>query len=264
MKNNDDHNHNFLRIAAHEMRQPLLDIRNSVDKFRHFPERFKLGATLEKIEDAAGLALLNVDTALLLAQNEEELAKSLERSKQRIALPKFVRSIKQMLRGLCDDHNFKNDNIDISISNNLDFINVSKPLLAIVCVNAIGNSIKYSSQGFEKSWCSVRVRRIMKSELSWYNSEHIDPDQTEYMMISFTDNGSGIRPEMVDQVFEMGARAVGPHAIPGTGLGLYVMKRVVTAAGGSITIELGKQDDSSPHAFSTRLCVAIPIRETDG
>jgi light-regulated signal transduction histidine kinase (bacteriophytochrome) len=54
----------------------------------------------------------------------------------------------------------------------------------------------------------------------------------------FADNGSGIAPEYRAQVFELFTRLV-PNSIPGTGMGLALVRKIVQQAGGNVHVEDG-------------------------
>ena len=54
----------------------------------------------------------------------------------------------------------------------------------------------------------------------------------------FADNGSGIAPEHRMQVFELFTRLV-PNSVPGTGMGLALVHKIVQQAGGDVSVEDG-------------------------
>ena len=54
----------------------------------------------------------------------------------------------------------------------------------------------------------------------------------------FADNGSGIAPEYRAQVFELFSRLV-PNSVPGTGMGLALLRKIVLQAGGKVCVEDG-------------------------
>lgn len=54
----------------------------------------------------------------------------------------------------------------------------------------------------------------------------------------FADNGSGIAPEHRGQVFELFSRLV-PNSVPGTGMGLALLRKIVQQAGGEVSVEDG-------------------------
>jgi PAS domain S-box-containing protein len=83
--------------------------------------------------------------------------------------------------------------------------------------NLLGNALKYRDPG-------RRLHILIRSQL-------IDDEYA----ISISDNGIGIRPEHQEKVFDMFKR-FHQHA-SGTGVGLYIVKRVVEKYGGQITVE---------------------------
>jgi signal transduction histidine kinase len=54
----------------------------------------------------------------------------------------------------------------------------------------------------------------------------------------FADNGSGIAPEYRAQVFELFTRLV-PNSVPGTGMGLALVRKIIKQAGGNVCVEDG-------------------------
>lgn len=56
--------------------------------------------------------------------------------------------------------------------------------------------------------------------------------------IRFADNGSGIAPEYRAQIFELFSRLV-PNSIPGTGMGLALLRKIIQQAGGEVSVEDG-------------------------
>ena len=70
-------------------------------------------------------------------------------------------------------------------------------------------------------------------------------------LILVSDQGLGIDPDEQKRIFEPFARAHSGRSIGGTGLGLFVARRIVEAHGGHIGIE------SAP-GKGTRIAVALP------
>jgi two-component system, OmpR family, sensor histidine kinase MtrB len=88
--------------------------------------------------------------------------------------------------------------------------------------NLIGNAVKYSPEG-------SRVHVAISAD-----------DRT--VQISVADEGVGIAEEDRERLFEpfRRARSAARSSIPGTGLGLFVARRIVEAHGGHIELESGK------------------------
>lgn len=68
--------------------------------------------------------------------------------------------------------------------------------------------------------------------------KHSDGTVESGVEIAVGDTGCGIPPELLDRIFEPFVRARKPGTMePGTGLGLAICRRLVTDAGGTITVE---------------------------
>jgi signal transduction histidine kinase len=92
--------------------------------------------------------------------------------------------------------------------------------------NLLSNAIKYSPQG-----STIRIGLA---------PEH------DYCELTVTDQGIGMSPEQVEHIFEKFYRVnISNAAIPGTGLGMTIVKYLVDAHHGLIAV------DSKPGAGTT-------------
>lgn len=89
-------------------------------------------------------------------------------------------------------------------------------LLNAILQNLIENAIKYSRP--ESPFVRIKVTQ-----------------DTDGVCIVVHDNGKGIPAEHQSKIFEMFYRAT--HDAPGTGLGLYILKRSVDRLGGAVTVQ---------------------------
>jgi signal transduction histidine kinase len=87
-----------------------------------------------------------------------------------------------------------------------------------VILNLVNNAVKYSPAG---GVVTVRVER-----------------QAEAVLLSVCDEGLGIPAEALPQLFQRFYRAdnVAAHHISGMGIGLYVVREIVTKHGGSVDV----------------------------
>jgi two-component system CheB/CheR fusion protein len=96
-------------------------------------------------------------------------------------------------------------------------IHFSKKNLRSIIYNLISNAIKFKSEQHDP--------RIIISTRK----------EKDYVLLSVKDNGIGISNEKVDEAFKMYGRL--KQNVEGQGLGLYLAKKLVDAAGGNITVE---------------------------
>jgi PAS domain S-box-containing protein len=79
-------------------------------------------------------------------------------------------------------------------------------------------------------------------------------NEGETLVITFTDNGIGMSPEIMEKIFEMYFR--GSEAATGSGLGLYLVKTGVACLGGSVSV---KSTEGEGSRFIVRLPHAVPV-----
>ncbi|HXA00963.1 MAG TPA: PAS domain-containing sensor histidine kinase [Cytophagaceae bacterium] len=97
------------------------------------------------------------------------------------------------------------------------YIQFSKGNLRSIVYNLLSNAIKYRSPD-----------RKLKVEVKTYSKD-------DFCIIEVKDNGLGIKAGQIEKAFEMFKRL---HAhVEGTGLGLYIVKRIVEDAGGKVEAE---------------------------
>jgi signal transduction histidine kinase len=108
--------------------------------------------------------------------------------------------------------------------------------LQIVFRNLLENAIKYTPQG---------------GRIVWTISAEADG-----VRCRIQDDGQGISPENLERVFERFFRADRARVrnVPGTGLGLALVKSIVDAYGGTVTIE------SAGLGQGTAAIVFLPVR----
>ncbi len=103
--------------------------------------------------------------------------------------------------------------------------------------NLIINAIKYSAQS--------------DTPVVTIDSSHQN-DHTHYRI---QDNGIGIPSEQLPHIYEMFTRANNVGSIPGTGIGLSLVKRIMERLGGTIRIESEVGQGTTVHLY-------FPIVET--
>ncbi|MFQ6964846.1 MAG: ATP-binding protein [Oscillospiraceae bacterium] len=126
----------------------------------------------------------------------------------------------------------------LSFRAELDAVSVTacEPLLLQVWTNLIGNAIKFSEPGQELSL------RLL--------------DQTECAVVSVTDHGCGMTPEVQARIFEKFYQGDSSRKAMGNGLGLPLVKRIVELSDGVIEV------DSAPGQGPT-FRVILPKSKTD-
>ena len=113
----------------------------------------------------------------------------------------------------------RNISIELFIPQKALLVIGDKSGLQQVFINLINNAIKFSLKG---GAVEVNMKKTK--------------DQTH---ISIADHGLGIPPEAISHLFQRFYRAknVTIAEIPGSGIGLYIVKSIIEALGGKISVE---------------------------
>ena len=95
-------------------------------------------------------------------------------------------------------------------------------------INVLSNAYKYSPVG-----SPVGIEFVQSAPGVPYA-----PDSgTPLVGIRITDRGIGMTPEQIDRVFERFYRADTSGKIPGTGLGMSIVREIVVLHGGEVSID---------------------------
>lgn len=145
-------------------------------------------------------------------------------------------NLKTYARDLCDDH------IELARSHKLvlntdqlpETVKIDRKILNLIMSNLISNAIKYTTQNPE-----IKVDLSVKD--SW-------------LTIKVHDNGVGIPYEELPRIFERYFRASTATGIPGTGIGLSLVKELVE-------LYHGKLEVSSDIGQGTEFSVSLPVGE---
>jgi len=123
-------------------------------------------------------------------------------------------------------------------------------------LNLLSNAAKFTEKG------NITVQtRIVNSEQYSVNSKKLNTDDNllttdiDFVEISVTDTGIGIQEEDIPKLFQAFVRLETPlkTVIPGTGLGLYLTRKLITEVlQGDITVE-------SEYGKGSRFIIKIPI-----
>ena len=124
------------------------------------------------------------------------------------------------------------------------FIEVDKHRVTQVVSNLLNNAVK--SFGEDERQESERIISII---IQRREGEQNDSNE---VLISISDNGKGIDPEVMPRLFTRFAT----KSFDGTGLGLYISKNIVEAHGGKIWAENNSDGKGAIFSFSLPLLMS--------
>ncbi|MFN8607029.1 MAG: ATP-binding protein [Vulcanimicrobiota bacterium] len=202
---------NFLRIASHDLKNPLQAIENCVKILERLPKE-KQAPVLEMLLGASGRAKELIVNYLDIATIEG--GKPLEVKWESIELAGLVDEEIRFLRAAQREQMEK-----ITVVNEVQgVLRGDARKIRQVLANLLSNAVKYSPDGGE-----VHLRR-------------------EQNKILVSDQGVGISPENQQKLFSAFERVGDRSIAAGTGLGLWLTAALIHAHGGEIGVqsELGR------------------------
>jgi signal transduction histidine kinase len=203
----------FINRASHELRTPLTAA-------IMMAELLQQGGTKEETDEYWHVLMGELNrqkeliNQLLLAGRLESGNMHLEA--QPMDLMPVLRESIQAVKVIASKRNIK---VEIEAEDDSLTILGEKGGLSQVFINLINNAVKFSPEG---KAVEVKVSR-----------------GTEYVSLAIIDHGLGIPPDAIPHLFERFYRAknVTVAEIPGSGIGLYIVKSIVDELGGTISVE---------------------------
>nr|WP_315466322.1 PAS domain-containing sensor histidine kinase [uncultured Rhodoferax sp.] len=206
----------FLTTAAHELRTPMVSVFGFVELLlsRKYPEDAQRGM-LQVIHRQSKLLISMVNELLDLARIEARAGKDFDVTIQPVA---------SLIEDTC---------AAVSVAEGRHSLHIALPPADLhaefdlakmrqALGNVLSNAFKYSPQGGE-------VKVYMRYASS--------PEHANQLGIAVQDQGIGMTPEQCSHAFERFFRADTSGNIPGTGLGLSLVKEIVELHGGWVELQ---------------------------
>ena len=192
------------------------------------------------IKNPLGNLVLAIDMFKNVSQHDEKEFKSLLKIVDN-ALTKMHKLIKELTEIRKGDHKYKpeeeplhfediledvrltlSDNINVANAEltskiNISSITFSKRKLRTIVYNLVYNAIKFRDK-----------KRKLKIDVTTHK-------QKDFMIITIKDNGIGMKEEKLATIFSKYARL--KHTVDGSGIGLYLVKEIVSKAGGKVMVK---------------------------
>ena len=218
----------FFSMASHEFRTPLGTILGSAQILEFCAQEWsesKRIKNIHRIKNAAKNLTQLIDDILTI--NRAETGK-LEFNPRPIELEKFCHQLVEELQ------------VNTSAKNPITFVSrgqcpkasFDEKLLRSILTNLLSNAIKYSPQEGEVHFTLISEQEVVTFQIK--------------------DQGIGISLEDQQHLFEVFHRGNNVESIPGTGLGLSVVKKCLDLQGGTISLK-------SAVGVGTTVTVTIPL-----
>ncbi|HSN19359.1 MAG TPA: ATP-binding protein [Usitatibacter sp.] len=211
LKEADRRKDEFIAVLAHELRNPLAPVRNAIEILRASPPPTQqLQWTHDVIDRQVRQLSRLVDDLLDVSRITSG---KIELRKERVQLSAAARIALESSRPLIERGGHE---LTVRLPAEPLWLEADLARLAQVLSNLLNNAAKYTRSGGH-IWLAVERAGATA-------------------VVRVRDNGIGIRPEMLEHIFEMFTQAgsAGAHSLGGLGIGLTLVQRLVELHGGRI------------------------------
>jgi PAS domain S-box-containing protein len=227
----------FIGVLSHELRTPVTAIFGGSQVLLTKGARLDEATRSELLVDVAGEAdrLQRMIENLLILARVERGADVLEVS------PVLIHRI---LPGVIDRERAQAGGVTITadVPGSLPLVAGDEESLSLVLRNLLSNAAKYAGPG-----ANVHV--------------HVVDDGPGGVTIRVLDDGPGLDPEEASSLFDLYYRSEATLSAPGSGIGLFVCRELVTAMGGRIWAR-PRAEGGAEFGFSLPVWADEPVVET--
>lgn len=203
---------NFLKIASHDLKNPLTVVRACAQLIEHVNDLPKVKDLASRILDAEMRAEALIKAYLEVSELQSSQAMELERTEVDLhqVVENEVRFIQTAFQNRCQNITFENRVGDVKVR-------ADQQKLSQILNNLIGNAAKYTlNEG------TITISAVPAGQ---------------EIVISVKDQGVGISEEDQAKLFKEFQRVGDRSVAPGTGLGLWLTAALIKAHGGRIWVE---------------------------
>jgi len=244
----------FIDIAAHELRNPIQPILSL--------SQLLLSKTgnIEQYNELLDTVSRNAKRLNRLTEDLLDLTK-IESQSLQLHTERF--NLNHVILNVLDDivltTQFNGTKVQILYQPQDIFLEADKERIIQVISNLINNAFKFTKT--DGGTISVNVEKE-KTE----DNDYGEGDNNQEVVISVKDTGTGIDPEILSRLFTRFAT----KSDTGTGLGLFISKRIVEAHGGKIwgennspekgatfTFSLPLSKEKQPQSQATKICELV-------
>ena len=212
----DEIKNDFISSISHELRTPLTAIKGWAETIDNTKD-------ITTIRKGTGVILSETDRLYSMVENLLDFSRlqqaDMKLTKEKLDLVAEISDVAIMFTPRCVQNG-----IELSYDETEDIIPVyaDKSRLRQVMVNLLDNAVKYTPQGG-----SIKIKIANEKKKG-------------QVSVSVIDSGKGIHPDDIDKVTQKFYKGKG--AKRGSGIGLALVKEIITAHGGEFVVEseLGK------------------------
>lgn len=226
----------FLMRLDHELKNPLTAIHAGLANVEAaFPDAGESGSPASAAGESLASVSAQADRITRLLGDLRKLAdlETREVEAAPVDLPGLLSEVEEMI---CALPGAESRTIQMSVPRApwpLPLIDGDRDLIFIALQNLVANAVKFSEPGD-----TVEVRAS---------------EDGDWVLLQVADTGAGIPPDEIGEVWQELARGRAARSIPGTGIGLALVRTIVMRHGGRVAIR-------SREGQGTVVSVRLPVR----
>ena len=248
LRNHDKIQKDFINVAAHELRTPIVPILNLSELlYSNVLLHSNVKGEQQEKQQNEMLEMLQIilRNANRLRQLTEDILDVTRIESDTLKLRKEKFNLNDVILNVVDDcrKQIANGNVKLmyDLGNSVTLVEADKRRLTQVISNLLNNAIKFTKEG------NVTVSSILKrKDIGRDGAGGEERAREEEVLIAVKDTGTGIDPELMPRLFTKFAT----KSYQGTGLGLFISKAIVEAHGGKMWAENNNNNDSSGKRLS--------------
>ncbi|WP_028979292.1 sensor histidine kinase [Sporocytophaga myxococcoides] len=201
---------NFIYTASHDLKAPISNIEGLLHAY------MMDGSFDEEQQSLIDMMLFSIERFKTTIKDLTEISKVQRGLNIEPEVLTFSEIYNEVILDISELIKISNDPLIVT-DFKIDTIKYSRKNLRSIIYNLLSNALKYSS--------SKRRPEI-----------HLSTESTDdFVLFTISDNGLGISPENQHKIFNMFERA--HQHVEGSGIGLYIIKRIIENSGGKIELQ---------------------------
>jgi two-component system, OmpR family, sensor histidine kinase VicK len=232
LKGNEKMQKEFINIAAHELRTPIVPILNLSELlYSNAKEGQQRQIQEEQQKEMLEIILRNANRLHQLTEDILDVTRIesqiLQIRKERFNLNDLILSIVEHYRKQIANSNVK---VIYESGNGITLVEADRQRMIQVISNLLDNALKFTQEG------TVTVTTIERKD----DGDGAGGGEAE-VVVSIKDTGTGIDPELMPRLFTKFAT----KSYQGTGLGLFISKSIIEAHGGKMWAENNNNNNNN-------------------
>ena len=219
----------FIYTASHDLKSPIANLEGLIGLLKR-QMNGRLKEKEEKLLEMIDLSILKFNTTIKGLTEVTKVQKDVDTSKSQITFDNILQTVKEDI-----DYMIRDSNAKITSDFQVEGMEYNKAHLKSIFYNLISNAIKYRD---EQKPLEIKVSTELRED---------------HVVLQVKDNGLGMNKDQQHKLFSIFKRF---HThVEGTGIGLYIVKRIIENNNGKITVE-------SEEGKGTTFCVFFDLIHT--